>query len=109
MANNIVNIDIRKGCIIVNTATMVFYCDTVALISVDLTSKYAVINGCIEGGGDGPSILLSKDSDTIQTDDLLEEDSQIEFKDFVGYGVFSATVTKYTLNVCLVKHLSPKE
>jgi hypothetical protein len=97
-------IKITEGIIKVNHAVVVYKTDNVAMIAIDLSSKYADISGLFDGGNDIPMIALEKGIHTKGFSDL-QNDTEIELSEFRGYSFWSSEITKYTLKLCLIKEL----
>lgn len=97
-------IKVRKGEIVCNrkeAVIMARYKNFAALI-VDLKSKYAQV--CGSSVDDYCGVILDATKDTLFTDKKRKNlFTEISFPEFVGWRVFAAEVSKYTLKVCLMK------
>ena len=99
-----VKLSIRThGQVVVNDAILYAEGETVCAISIDLKSKYAEIFslGCDEHC---PEIILEATDRTIHTTKSESEFTTIRILNYEGWQVYTATVSRYTLMVCLTKH-----
>lgn len=96
----------RQGAVRIreNSAYICWQWPTIVAIYVDLESKHAEYLGDIYEDGEPPTICLDDNEETLHIDESKEgESTLISFPDFVGWTVFSAHVSSYTLSIVLVK------
>lgn len=92
-----------QGAVLVNEGYVHRRGDNVVAAYVDLKSKRAEYAGAIYEGGKPPVICLDASEETLHIDESKKgETTLVEFPDFVGWTVFSAHVSKYTLAVVFV-------
>lgn len=98
-----------QGAVIVNDATIVRDYGDCLLVSVDLKSMFVRV-GCTGGGGNasGPSVGLYAYEDTMRLDESKDHDEQtiIEFPEYVGWNVFSYYSSGDTLDITLLAPIS---
>lgn len=100
-----VRIGIERGAVIVNDATLSYAASDIVCIDVDCTTKRPTYDGTITGGGEPPAVCLGADAGTLFTDEEWSrvDTTVVTFKDYRGWRVFAAEVSKYTVHVVLVK------
>jgi len=94
----------KQGAPIVKDGHIKRICSDVALVEIDLISKYCEVDAA--GGDDEPPTLYI--SPTEESDYLMEGADVgvvtiVELPDFTGWDIYTAKITKYTLRVCLTK------
>lgn len=97
-------IKVRKGEIICDRKEAVIMAryKNFAVLIVDLKSKYAQV--CGSSVDKSCAVILEATKDTIFTDIEMNGClTEIGFPEFVGWRVFAAEVSKYTMKVCLMK------
>lgn len=82
---------LHEGDVNVNDTYIREQSDKCVAFIVDLNVKYCVIDGYT----DTPSVLISAPSSKDYT--------EIAFPDHEGWAIFSASMSKYSLMVCMVK------
>jgi hypothetical protein len=97
-------IEVIKGIVKVNRAIIYKKGRNVCAIIVDLNTKWGTVEAY--GGDDGcPLICVGADEGTLHADRRFSKDhyTQIILKDFKGWNVFDAGITKYSLHICLTR------
>jgi hypothetical protein len=105
---------VRQGAVVVNSACARIVVPStgfvaMAVVEVDLTSKYALLdtygNGfsCGDDSAPTPSFILSAGSDTLHLsrDHEKGEITEITLPDFPCWDVFCCSLSRYTLRICL--------
>ena len=103
-------IDVRlAGGPVVNSAMELRRGPGVVAISVDLRTKYCEVEACCGGSEEPPSIYIGATGRSLRADHEPERtgSTEIIFPEFVGWSVWAAEVSRYTLAVCLIKHEAP--
>lgn len=95
-----------QGAPIVNDGYIHARGDSVVAIYIDMRSKRCRV-GATGGGDDGPKIEIEADGDgaSLHLDESQPRDAVtwIALPEFIGWQVFCAELSRYTLAVCLVK------
>jgi hypothetical protein len=101
---------IRQGAPIVNFAVILSEHEDIALIDIDLKSKYceAYSTGLEE---DNPTITLMADENSLYLNRKYKRDdaTEIWFPRYKGWTIYMAEIHKYTCSICLWKHEMKKE
>lgn len=102
-------IQVTKGEVIVNEASIIRCYGDLALVHLDLSTKYAELGSWGSGGGGGPVVMLKANASTVQTDQTRPGvRTLVEFLDFThGWEIEAATLSRYTLRLCLSKTEEP--
>lgn len=96
----------HHGCVKVNHAIIIKEYPDLVTIGVDLSSKRAEIESYWYEGDDLDGIALGSNPETLYLVKGVSKDKRtvIEFPKYRKYWrVFSADISRYTLNVCLIK------
>lgn len=103
-------VDVRilvPGAVVVEVGRLRASSPDVVAIEVSLHSKYAGVSGI--GGGDdcAPNVALEATERTLRLSETAfrDEDTFIEFPEYIGWDVFAAEVAKSTLRVCLTRRV----
>lgn len=98
-------IKVRKGAAKVNHAHIMSKGRNCALIAVDMNSKRCEINATGGSDEDGPSIFIGANEHSLNLDESRRNvPTSVYFKDFVGWSIFCAEISRYTAYVALIKH-----
>lgn len=100
-----VKIKVRKGAVKVNFAVEHISHEDLKTIIVDLGSKYAEVVCYTGGDEENPGLYVSANSSTLNLDKKFDRDepTRIEFLKMKGWDIWSTTIFKYSLRVCLYK------
>jgi hypothetical protein len=95
---------VTQGAVRVNSAQIVRCWVDLALVHVDLSSKYAVKSATGRLEDSLPMVALEATPETLSLDTTRPGvPTLIEFLDFPGWDVEVSAVSKYTLRVCLFR------
>lgn len=96
---------VRQGAIVVNHAYWVRTGEDVAAFYVDCSSKRPQVLYYSNDEDNNPVIGLVADEYTLYLKDGVDPESwtEIAFPEYNGWTVFSASASKYTICVCLVR------
>jgi hypothetical protein len=97
-----VNLIIKQGAPIVNDGFVYREGKGIVAIHIDLCSKYCIIDATGECDSIS-SIYVGTDKRSIKLDESKNgEMTEISFPDYKGWDIWSATLARYTLRVCLI-------
>lgn len=95
-----------QGAVIANPGGIVYReSSDIAVVCVDLQTKYARMGGTGSGGGSPPMVFLhaTEDSLHLKKGKARDDFTVIEFPDFIGWTPYIAEVSRYTLSICFLK------
>lgn len=98
---------LHQGAPVINGASVREISKRIIAIEVDMKSKYCDIDSYEPGGDDEPCglyIIANKESLNLNKKAKLNEPTYIQFPQFVGWSIFSANTSRYTVRVCLIKN-----
>ena len=91
----------QQGAPRVNNGCVAVGAESIKALEVDMHSKYCNISATT--GGDIPGVMISEDENSLHLHKTKKGDTWIEFPQFKGWTVWSASIGRCTLYVCLVK------
>lgn len=95
-----------QGATLVNYAFLEYKTNKVALITIQLRSKYCEISGFYSDEKEYPEIEFDINERSIALHDKNINGTVISLRDFKGWKIFSASVGgKYSMNVVLTKNI----
>lgn len=100
----LLNLNISNGEVLVNHRHVRIHHSNVVCLEVDLATKYAEIACYDYNVEEVPTIFLTAGVDALHIDPKQEGRwTGVSFKDYAGWDVFAAEVSRYTLRVTLTK------
>jgi len=93
-----------QGKIMVNDPFVIYQCENIVLVSLDLKSKYAELD-YIGADNNIPFVILKSTESTINENQevSLGNYTEIQFPDLDGWDIWATSIGGYTLNICFVK------
>lgn len=98
----------HQGAVIVNDAAIMRDYGDCILVTVDMKSMFVKVGCTSSGNASGPSVGLHAYEDTMRLDESKDHDEQtiIEFPEYVGWNVFSYYSSGDTLDLTLLAPIS---
>ena len=97
---------VRQGAPKVNAACIVRKSKDIVCISLDMHSKYCVLDGHFSG--DHPGLLIGYDKNSMHLG-KKKGSTDVEFLDFdASWSIFSIDSARYTFNITLLKNAKQK-
>lgn len=99
----------NQGSPVINSGYIEHQSERAAVISIDLRSKHCYVFGTGSNFDDAPLIDISASDSSLHLMDGVAVDAltEITFPDYKGWKVWCASLSRYTLNVCLVSSPHP--
>lgn len=72
------------------------------VLYIDMKTKRGNISTYIGSGKDGPGLIIEPSEDSVFVSDS-QEDTEISFKEYVGWRIIATDVSRYTLTIVLEK------
>ena len=96
---------LHQGAMLINRSLVYERSKNICAIIVDMKSKRGDIlcDGSHDDGSPTIAVESVKSSVHLNPKTSADDPTEIAFTDFKGWTVWSATVSKYTIYVCLVK------
>jgi len=103
-AGDNLKLKIEKGKPVVNAGYIVEVYQNLALVEIDMMSKYCEPCGHLSGNDGNCAILIGPTEESLYLDSkAVNEITQISFLQFNGWRVVASSVGRYNLTVCLRK------
>jgi len=92
-----------QGCLVVNRAYVIGRGDNVVALNIDMKSKRGQIEG-VAGSDKHHALIIARVEDTCDEHPTAKGWTILSFPEFKGWRIWTATISRYTLAICLIKN-----